>query len=113
VAADDAEVGEVVVSGDTVAQGYFRMPEESATAFRDGWMHTGDLATIDDGGYITIVDRQKDVIISAGSTSTPRGGGGAPPAPTVAQAAVIGIPHPRWGEAVHAVGRRPPVVEST
>ena len=67
-------------------------------------MHTGDLATVDDDGYITIVDRQKDVIISGGINVHGREVEEVLlQHPQVAQAAVIGIPHERWGEAVHAV----------
>ncbi len=69
--ADDAEVprgvvGEVVVRGPNVMLGYWEKPEETAAALRDGWMHTGDAAWMDDEGYIYIVDRFKDMIVSGG-----------------------------------------------
>ena len=104
VAGDDAEVGEVLISGDMVASGYFRMPDETAAAFVDGWMRTGDLATVDDDGFITIVGRKKDVIITGGINVHSREVEEVLLRhPHIAQAAAIGVPHPRWGEAVHAV----------
>ncbi|MGH9750642.1 MAG: AMP-binding protein, partial [Candidatus Polarisedimenticolia bacterium] len=66
VAADDAAVGEVIARGPTVTPGYWRDPGATAAAFRGGWFHTGDLATIDAGGSINLVDRAKDVIITGG-----------------------------------------------
>lgn len=104
VAFDGSEVGEVLIAGDMVAGGYFRMPEETAAAFVDGWMHSGDLATVDDGGFITIVGRKKDVIITGGINVHSREVEEVLLRhPHVAQAAAIGVPHPQWGEAVHAV----------
>ncbi len=104
VAFDDADVGEVLIAGDMVATGYYRMPDETAAAFVDGWMHTGDLATVDDDGFITIVGRKKDVIITGGINVHSREVEEVLLRhPDVAQAAAIGVPHPRWGEAVHAV----------
>ena len=101
---DGQSVGEVLVAGDTVAVGYFEMPDETAEAFRDGWMHTGDLATIDVDGFITIVDRKKDIIISGGINVASREVEEVLLRhPDISQAAVIGVPHPRWGEAIHAV----------
>jgi len=80
------------------------MPEETAEAFRDGWMHTGDLGTIDTDGFITIVDRKKDIIISGGINVASREVEEVLLRhPDVGQAAVIGVPHERWGEAIHAV----------
>src|SRR5258708_32341247 len=61
------EVGEIVVRGDTVMQGYWRDPEATRIALRDGWLHTGDLGYVDGGGYVFLVDRAKDMIISAGN----------------------------------------------
>ncbi|MGH9469366.1 MAG: AMP-binding protein, partial [Terriglobia bacterium] len=63
---DGREVGEVVIRSDTVMEGYWNQPEETATALREGWLHTGDLGTIDDEGYILIVDRVKDMVLSGG-----------------------------------------------
>ena len=96
---DGATAGEVLVRGDVVAGGYFRMAEETAESFAGGWMHTGDLATIDGDGFITIVDRKKDIIISGGiNVAQPRGRGGAPSAPRRR-------PGRRHRRAARAVGR--------
>jgi long-chain acyl-CoA synthetase len=101
---DGEAIGEVLVRGDMVAAGYYRMPEETALAFADGWMHTGDLATVDEGHFVTIVDRKKDIIITGGINVHSREVEEALLRhPAVSQAAAIGIPHPQWGEAVHAV----------
>ena len=98
---DGATAGEVLVRGDVVAGGYFRMAEETAESFAGGWMHTGDLATIDGDGFITIVDRMKDIIISGGINVHSREVEEVLLRhPDVAQAAAIGVPHAQWGEAV-------------
>jgi acyl-CoA synthetase (AMP-forming)/AMP-acid ligase II len=103
VAADDAAVGEVIARGPTVTPGYWRDPEGTAAAFRDGWFHTGDLATIDAGGSINLVDRAKDVIITGGETVYSVEVEKVLYAhPAVREAAVFGIPDARWGEAVRA-----------
>jgi len=98
------EIGEIIARGPNVMLGYWRMPEATAQVLKDGWMHTGDLATVDEEHYIYILDRAKDMIISGGENvysveveqalSTH---------PAVLEVAVIGIPDERWGEAVHAV----------
>ena len=104
VRADDREVGEIAVRGDSVTRGYWRLPEETAQAIRDGWLYTGDLATIDAEGYVNIVDRKKDMILTGGenvySTEVENV---LYRHPAVLEAAVIGVPDERWGEAVHAV----------
>jgi acyl-CoA synthetase (AMP-forming)/AMP-acid ligase II len=98
------EVGEVIVKGDNVMSGYWNLPDETAHAIRNGWLHTGDLATIDDEGYVFVVDRAKDIIISGGENISSREVEDALHAhPAVLEAAVIGIPDDRWGESVHAV----------
>ena len=104
VPADNVAAGEVWLKGDTVSPGYFRMEEETAGAFSGPWFKTGDVATVDDEGFITIVDRIKDIIITGGINVFSRDVEEALYAhPAVAQVAVIGIPHEKWGEAIHAV----------
>lgn len=68
----DGEVGELALRGPQVMKGYWNMPDETAKVLRNGWLHTGDMATVDEEGFITIVDRKKDVIISAGMNVYPR-----------------------------------------
>lgn len=98
------DVGEVVVRGPNVMQGYWNKPEQTAAVLRDDGYWTGDLGSMDDEGYLYLVDRSKDMIVSGGenvySTEVEeilyRH-------PAVIEAAVFGIPHDTWGEAVHAV----------
>jgi long-chain acyl-CoA synthetase len=98
------EVGEIVARGPNVMQGYLNLPEESAKALQDGWLHTGDLAWMDDEGYFFIVDRAKDMIISGGENIYSSEVENAIAShPAVAMNAVIGVPHEHMGEAVHAV----------
>jgi acyl-CoA synthetase (AMP-forming)/AMP-acid ligase II len=76
----------------------------TSEALRDGWVHTGDIGYLDDDGFLYIVDRKRDMVVSGGFNVFPRQVEDALLTdPAVAQAAVIGIPHPKWGEAVHAV----------
>jgi long-chain acyl-CoA synthetase len=99
-----AAVGEVVVRGETVMAGYWNLPEASAAALRSGWLHTGDLGSLDDRGFLTLLDRAKDLIISGGSNIYPREIEDVLlEDPDVAEAAVIGLPDPEWGESVAAV----------
>jgi len=101
---DERSVGEIWLRGDTVIEEYFRMPEETAAARSGEWFRSGDLGVLDGDGFITIVDRVKDVIITGGINVHGREVEEVLAAhPSVGQAAVIGIPHPTWGEAVHAV----------
>ncbi len=104
VPADDRSVGEIRVRGPTVSPGYWKRPEETAAAFRDGWLYTGDLAVVDEEGYVNIVDRRKDMIITGGenvySTEVEHA---LSSHPAVLEAAVVGVPDPEWGEAVRAV----------
>lgn len=99
----DGEPGEICVQGPLVMDGY-RDPELTAEAFRGGWLHTGDVAVRDEQGFLRIVDRTKDMIVSGGFNIYPReiediiG-----EHPAVSQVAVIGVPHAKWGEAVTAV----------
>jgi long-chain acyl-CoA synthetase len=96
-------VGEVAVRGPNVMLGYWERPEETAKAVIDGWMHTGDGGYMDDEGYIYLVDRMKDMIISGGeNVYSIEVENAVSQHPAVAQCAVIGIPDPQWGETVHA-----------
>jgi len=106
---DDAEVpigdvGEVVIRGANVMQGYWNKPEQTATALRNGWYHTGDVGYMDDAGYLFLVDRLKDMVVSGGenvySTEVEEV---LYQHPMVLEAAVFGVPDETWGEAVHAV----------
>ncbi|MFT5285401.1 MAG: fatty-acyl-CoA synthase [Planctomycetota bacterium] len=100
---DDLEVGEVRVRGETVSPGYWQQPEETALAFRNGWFYTGDLACMDAGGWINIVDRKKDVILSGGETVYSTEVENALfEHPDVREAAVFGVPDEEWGERVAA-----------
>jgi long-chain acyl-CoA synthetase len=97
-------VGEVLVRGPSIMLGYWNKPEETAQALRGGWMHTGDGAYMDDDGYIYIVDRFKDMIVSGGeNVYSGEVESAISSHPAVAACAVIGIPCMQWGEAVHAV----------
>ena len=97
-------VGEVVVRGPNVMQGYWNKPELTAIAVREGWMHTGDAGSMDEDGFIYIVDRIKDMIISGGENIfSAEVEGAIAKHPAVATCAVIGIPSSEWGESVHAV----------
>ena len=98
------EAGEVLVRGPQLMRCYWGQPEATANTLQDGWLHTGDVGTLDQDGYLTIRDRLKDMIVSGGENVYPR-------AieevllhhPAVAEAAVIGVPDARWGETVKAV----------
>lgn len=98
------QVGELVLSGPTTFAGYWGLPEQSEAALRGGWFHSGDLARIDEDGFVTLVDRKKDMIISGGENVYPIEVEQALYThPAVADVAVIGVPDPTWGEAVTAV----------
>ncbi|MBI2081704.1 MAG: long-chain fatty acid--CoA ligase [candidate division NC10 bacterium] len=103
------EVGEVIAKGPNVMLGYLNRPEETAAVLRDGWFHTGDLGCLDAEGYLTIVDRKKDMLIVGGLNVYPREVETVLEAhPAVAEAAVIGLPDPVKGEQpVAFVVRRP------
>ena len=97
-------VGEIVVSGDHVMQGYWQRPDETADALRAGRMHTGDAGYMDDDGYVFVVDRLKDMIISGGeNVYSAEVENVLTLHPAVAACAVIGLPDEQWGERVHAV----------
>lgn len=96
--------GEICVRGPLVMTGYLNKPELTAEALAGGWLHTGDIAVRDDEGFLRIVDRKKDMIITGGFNVYPREVEDAlSQHESVAQCAVIGVPDPRWGEAVKAV----------
>ncbi|MEV4645842.1 long-chain-fatty-acid--CoA ligase [Saccharopolyspora sp. NPDC049357] len=98
------EVGEIVYRGPTVMSGYWNKPEETAESFRGGWFHSGDLVRQDADGYIYVVDRKKDMIISGGENiycaEVEEALSGHP---KVGEVALIGVPDPRWGETPLAV----------
>ena len=95
-------VGEIVARSPGIMPGYFNDPEQSAKALRDGWLHTGDAGYFDEDGFLYVVDRIKDMIISGGeniySVEVERA---VALHPAVAQCAVVGVPDPAWGERVH------------
>jgi long-chain acyl-CoA synthetase len=100
----EEHVGEIVIRGHNIMKGYYNKPEATAEAFRNGWFHTGDLAYMDDDGYLFIVDRKKDLVIRGGYNVYPReveevlfGH------PAIAEAAVIGKPDEKLGEEVVAI----------
>lgn len=98
------QVGEICVRGPLVMEGYWKRPEETAAALQHGWLHTGDMARQDSNGFLTLVDRKKDVIISGGFNVYPREVEEViAEHPAVALCCVVGAPHPKWGEAVTAV----------
>ncbi|GAA0947447.1 long-chain-fatty-acid--CoA ligase [Pseudonocardia zijingensis] len=99
VPADGTTVGEIVMRGNNVMQGYFRDPEGTATAFAGGWFHSGDLGVMHPDGYVELRDRAKDVIISGGENiSTIEIEHAVASHPDVLEVAVIGVPDPTWGE---------------
>jgi acyl-CoA synthetase (AMP-forming)/AMP-acid ligase II len=103
VAADEQDVGEIWVRGDTVTPGYWNLPEATADAFSDGWLRTGDLATVDSEGYVNIVDRKKDMIVTGGeNVYSIEVENVLYMHPKILEAAVFGVPDKKWGEAVSA-----------
>ncbi|EGD56778.1 acyl-CoA synthetase [Gordonia neofelifaecis] len=97
-------IGELLVRGPNVFVGYWNKPEATAEALRDGWFHTGDLATCDEEGYYRIVDRKKDMIVTGGENVYASEVEQAMYRhPAVAEVAVIGLPDEKWGESVTAV----------
>jgi len=100
----DGEIGEVCVRGDPVMLGYLNNPEATARTLAHGWLHTGDLGRLDPHGYLTLVDRSKDLVISGGSNIYPREVEEVLMRhPSVREIAVIGEPDRDWGEALVAV----------
>jgi fatty-acyl-CoA synthase len=101
---DEREVGEIIVKGDIVTKGYWKLPEETKKSIKDGWLYTGDMAVIDEEGYVTIVDRKKDMILTGGenvySTEVENV---LYMHPAILECAVIGVPDQKWGEAVKGI----------
>jgi long-chain acyl-CoA synthetase len=101
--ANPGEVGEIIARGPNIMLGYWKRPEDTEDVLRDGWLHTGDLATVDEDGYIYLVDRKKDMIVTGGENVYSTEVEAVLYAhPAVKEAAIIPIPDPDWGEAVHA-----------
>ncbi|MBC8239204.1 MAG: long-chain-fatty-acid--CoA ligase [Alphaproteobacteria bacterium] len=111
VDADDNEVprgvvGEICGRGENVMQGYWNQPEMTAETLRNGWLHTGDGGYMDEDGFVYVVDRVKDMIISGGeNVYSAEVENAIYQHPMVVECAVIGIPHEKWGEQVHAIVR--------
>ena len=98
------EVGEIIAKGDNITVGYWNLPDDTAKTYRNGWLYSGDLVTKDEDGYVYVVDRAKDIIISGGENiSSKEVEDVIYSCPGVLEATVIGIPDEKWGEAVHAV----------
>lgn len=98
------EVGEIIVRGPTVMKCYYKDPDATSETIRDGWLYTGDLARVDEEGYLYVVDRKKDLIITGGYNVYPKEVEDVLFAhPKVMEASVIGVPDPKWGETIRAV----------
>jgi acyl-CoA synthetase (AMP-forming)/AMP-acid ligase II len=103
VAADEKQVGEIWVRGDTITPGYWKLPDETEQAFCQGWLRTGDLANVDAEGYVNIVDRKKDMIVTGGeNVYSIEVENVLYMNPKILEAAVFGVPDEKWGEAVNA-----------
>jgi fatty-acyl-CoA synthase len=101
---DEKEVGEIVVRGDIVMKGYWKLPEETNLSIRDGWFSTGDLAVMDEEGYVTIVDRKKDMIVTGGeNVYSIEVENILYLHPAILECAVVGVPDSKWGEAVKGI----------
>jgi acyl-CoA synthetase (AMP-forming)/AMP-acid ligase II len=111
---DDKEVGEIIVRGDIVTKGYWKLPEETAKSIKNGWLYTGDMAVMDEEGYVTIVDRKKDMILTGGenvySTEVENV---LYMHPAILECAVVGVPDQKWGEAVKGIVVLKPGVKAT
>lgn len=100
----DGDPGEICVQGPLLMSGYLNKPQATAEVFAGGWLHTGDVAVRDPEGFLRIVDRKKDMIVTGGFNVYPREVEDVLSShPAVAAAAVIGVPHEKWGEAVKAI----------
>jgi len=97
------QVGEITARGPNVMTGYWKRPEDTEAAVRDGWLYTGDLATVDDEGFLYLVDRKKDMIVTGGeNVFSTEVEAAIYEHPAIKEAAVIPVPDADWGEAVHA-----------
>jgi fatty-acyl-CoA synthase len=111
---DGQAIGEIVARSDGVMDGYWKQPEATADVMRGGWFHTGDMATIDEDGYVLIVDRKKDIIVSGGENISSLEVEKAMLAhPGIYEVAVIPVPDPRWGEVPKALVVMKPGVHAT
>jgi len=111
---EPGEVGEIVARGPNIMLGYWKRPDETERALRGGWLRTGDMATVDADGYLYLVDRKKDMIITGGENVYSTEVENAIYAhPSVGEAAVIGVPDEKWGEAVKAIVTLKPGVSLT
>jgi fatty-acyl-CoA synthase len=101
---DEKEVGEIVAKGDIVTRGYWKLPEETEKSIKNGWLYTGDMAVMDEEGYVTIVDRKKDMILTGGenvySTEVENV---LYMHPAILECAVVGVPDQKWGETVKGI----------
>jgi fatty-acyl-CoA synthase len=111
---DGASIGEIVARSDGVMAGYWKQPEDTARVMKGGWFHTGDMATIDENGYVLIVDRKKDIIVSGGENISSLEVEKAMLAhPAVYEVAVIPVPDDRWGEVPKALVALKPGAQAT
>ena len=95
--------GEIVARSDRIMKGYWNLPQETANTMRDGWLHTGDVGRMDEDGYVYLVDRKKDMIISGGENIYSREVEEVLYMhPAVLEAAIVGVPDEKWGESVKA-----------
>jgi len=114
VAVAAGEPGEIVIRGHNVMKGYYKNPEATAEAMRNGWFHTGDIGIIDTDGYLSVVDRKKDMILRGGFNVYPREIEEVLLShPAVSLAAVVGVPDERLGEEVKAFVVKKPSAELT
>lgn len=105
----EGEVGEICARGPLIMDEYWKRPDETEKGFAGGWLHTGDMARFDADGYLYIVDRAKDMVISGGFNVYPRKIEDVLTThPAISMAAIIGVPHPKWGEMVKAIIVRRP-----